>query len=77
MVGEGRDTYFWEDHWVGERPLCSLIPCLYHFLDHKNYFVADTLVWSRSSYSLSFEFHCALSNRETIEVLEGHSFRGG
>lgn len=25
VVGEGRDTYFWEDFWVGDRPLCAFI----------------------------------------------------
>ena len=76
-IGWGRDTYFWEDHWMGERPLCFLFPLSYHFLDHKHCFVADILVWSRSSYSLSFGLCCAFSYRETIEVLEGHSFRRG
>ena len=25
MVWEGRDTYFREDFWVGDRPLCAFI----------------------------------------------------
>lgn len=69
MVGERKDTYFWEDHWVVEWSLCSLFPLLYHL---------DFLVWSGSSCSFSFGFRCVLSNRETTEMtalfslLEGH-----
>lgn len=56
VVGEGKDAYFWEDHWVGKRPLCSLFPRLYHLSAFKNYFVVVFLVWTRSSCSFSFGF---------------------
>lgn len=83
MVGEERDTYFWEDHCLGESPLCVLFRRLYHLSSLKNDFVADFLVWFGSYCSFSFGFHRSLSDRETIEVVvhlslpEGHPFRLG
>lgn len=31
FIGDNSITYFLEDSWVDERPLCALFPHLYHF----------------------------------------------
>lgn len=82
VVGEGRDTYSWEDHWVGKKPLCALFPRLFHLLSLKKHFVTTSLC-GLGAPVVSFGFSRSLTNRETIEMtsflslLEGHSFRRG
>jgi hypothetical protein len=41
MVGNGADTRFWEDTWLGDSPLASQYPSLYNIVHHKQAFVAD------------------------------------
>lgn len=57
-----------EDQWVGVRPLCSAFPHSYHLSSYKSRPVSSMLVWSRSSMSFSFGFHCSLSDREARKV---------
>lgn len=52
VVGDGRDTYFWEDKWVGVSPLCSMFPSLYHLSSMKNRLVVDLVVLFGSSLSI-------------------------
>lgn len=60
--------YFWEDHWVGDRPLSFVFPRLYHLSSLKNCQMLDFLVWSRSLVSFSFGFRWPLSSRVTMVV---------
>lgn len=54
--GGGRDTYLWEDHSGGERPLGALLVRLFHLSSLINHFTADFLVWFGSLCSFSSEF---------------------
>ena len=43
FVGNGQETRFWEDGWLGEVPLAAQYPTLYNVTRHKNILVADAL----------------------------------
>ena len=43
FVGNGQETRFWEDCWLGEVPLAAQYPTLYNVTRHKNILVADAL----------------------------------
>ena len=82
-MGDGKDTYFWEDQWVGENFLCSIFLHLYHLSSSKNCTTSNLLVRYETSMSFSFGFRRNLTNKEMTEVapllslLEGCSFREG
>lgn len=66
---------------MGVKPLSSAFPRLFHLSPIKNCFVSDFLVWSRDSFSFSFDLCRSLYNKETTEVasllssVEGFDFR--
>lgn len=39
VVGNGKNTRFWEDIWAGDRNLISSLPCMFNLAMHKEYFV--------------------------------------
>jgi hypothetical protein len=39
-IGNGRDTMFWKDKWIGERPLMERFPRLYSITTQKDASVA-------------------------------------
>ena len=69
VMGEGKEAYFWEDQWVGDRPICLTFFHLYHLSFFKNCLVTDILVWSGSLVSFSFGFHHLLYDREVTNVV--------
>ena len=42
-IGDGANTRFWEDTWLGDSPLASQYPSLYNIMNHKNVLVAQVL----------------------------------
>ena len=68
FVGDGKDTYFWEDQWVGENCLCSLFLHLYYLSSSKNCTISDLLVCYENPVSFSFRLCRNLTTRETTEV---------
>lgn len=76
-VGEGKETYFWKDQWVGDRPLSSVFPWLCHLSSFKKHQISDSLVWSFCGFCRP------LSDKETMKVasplslLEEFKFRLG
>jgi mannosylglycoprotein endo-beta-mannosidase len=42
-LGNGLDTRFWEDCWLGDRPLAEQYPSLYRIVQHKDVLVANVL----------------------------------
>jgi hypothetical protein len=42
-VGNGLDTRFWEDIWLGDKPLAQQYSSLYRIVNHKNVLVANVL----------------------------------
>jgi hypothetical protein len=42
-VGNGEDTRFWEDAWLGNKPLAVQYPYLYNIVQRKNVSVAIVL----------------------------------
>jgi hypothetical protein len=40
VVGNGLSTRFWEDTWLGDKPLAEEYPSLYNIVHHKNVTVA-------------------------------------
>jgi hypothetical protein len=43
IVNNGKSTRFWEDTWLGNRPLAAQYPSLYNIVRNKNSTVATTL----------------------------------
>ena len=68
---------------MGESPLRSLFPHLYHLSSFKNHLVLDFLSWPKNSVSFTFGFRRHLTNRDTKELasvlslLEGCPSREG
>jgi hypothetical protein len=56
-IGNGEDTRFWEDSWLGDVPLARQYPSLYNIAQRKQVSVAS--VMSRSP--LNIEFRRALT----------------
>ena len=42
-IGNGQSSRFWEDIWLGDRPLSAQYPILYNIVRNKNALVADVL----------------------------------
>jgi hypothetical protein len=42
-VGNGKSTRFWEDTWLGDKPLVQQYPSLYNIIHRKQVLVADVL----------------------------------
>ena len=57
IIGDGSSTRFWEDSWLGTRPLSSQYPLLYNIVQHKNVTVAHVL----SNAPLNISFRRALT----------------
>jgi hypothetical protein len=43
IVGNGESVKFWEDIWLGDRPLSMQYPSLLNIVRHKNISVASVL----------------------------------
>jgi hypothetical protein len=43
VLGDGSSIRFWEDTWLGERPLAAQYPLLYNIVRYKDQTVAHTL----------------------------------
>ena len=62
VLGNGHDTRFWEDIWLGDMPLAIQYPSLFNIARHKNVLVADVLLHR----PLNIEFRRSLTgNRWT------------
>lgn len=59
-MGDGKDTSFWEDVWVGETPLKLLFPKLYEYCSKKKCTVQD--FWREGEWVINF--------RRTLSVVE-------
>jgi hypothetical protein len=57
-VGNGQSTRFWEDTWLGDRPLAEQFPSLYNIVRWRNVLVSDVLIGN----PLNIEFRRNLSN---------------
>jgi hypothetical protein len=56
-VGNGQNTRFWEDTWLGDTPLSQQYAALYNIVHQKNVLVYDVL----SANPLNIEFRRVLS----------------
>ena len=61
-VGNGLQTRFWEDTWLGDEPLAVQYPLLYNIVQRKNVLVADVL----SQNPLNIVFRRTLSENKWI-----------
>ena len=43
VIGDGMNTRFWEDTWLGDSPLAQQYPLLYNIANHKQVLVAQAL----------------------------------
>jgi hypothetical protein len=59
IIGNGESVRFWEDTWLGDRPLSVHCPSLFNIVRHKNIFVASVL----AEAPLNIEFRRALTGR--------------
>jgi hypothetical protein len=56
ILGDGANIRFWEDKWLGDRPLATQYPLLYNIVRHKNQTVAHTF----ASTPINIEFRRSL-----------------
>jgi hypothetical protein len=56
MIGDGRNTRFWEENWLDDAPLAKQYPSLNNIVQRKQVFVADALSYS----PLIIAFRCTL-----------------
>jgi hypothetical protein len=64
-LGNGSSVRFWEDKWLGNRPLAHLYPNLYNVVQRKNVLVADVL----ASVPLNILFRRSLTGIKWTEWL--------
>jgi hypothetical protein len=57
IIGDGESVRFWEDTWLGNRPLAVQYPSLFNIVRHKNVPVASVLAQA----PLNIEFGRALT----------------
>jgi hypothetical protein len=60
VVGNGQNTRFWEDTWLGDLPLKDQYPTLYNIVNHTNVTVAHVM----GSTPLNIGFRRALSGNK-------------
>jgi hypothetical protein len=60
VVGNGQNTRFWEDTWLGDRPLKDQYPTLYNIVNHPNVTVAHVM----GSSPLNIGFRRVLSSNK-------------
>jgi hypothetical protein len=53
VIGDGMNTYFWEDAWLGTTPLSSQYLALYNIVRYKHVRVADVLAHMPLNISFS------------------------
>lgn len=51
-VGDGMKTSFWDDKWLGQRPLKQLFPDIYNLNQQQRACVRE--VWGNPGWNLSF-----------------------
>jgi hypothetical protein len=52
-VGNGMHTTFWEESWLGDKPLAEQYPNLYNIIHHKN--VTISIVLGSVPLNISFQ----------------------
>ena len=57
IVGNGQGTRFWEDTWLGDRPLANKFPSLFNIVHNKNVLVAEVLT---NALPVNLEFRRSL-----------------
>jgi hypothetical protein len=60
VIGNGHNTRFWKDIWLGQRSLASEYPSLYNIVNHRNVTVENVL----SSTPLDIGFRRTLNNHK-------------
>lgn len=43
LIGNGQNTRFWEDTWLGDKPLSDQYPTLYNIVHHKHVTIANVM----------------------------------
>ena len=62
VVDNGLQTRFWEDTWLGNKPLAVQYPSLFNTVPHKNMLVAQVL----SNNPLNIEFRRSLTDKNWL-----------
>jgi exonuclease III len=44
IIGNGQNTRFWEDTWLGDKPLCDQYPSLYRIVNYRNVSVSHVML---------------------------------
>ena len=58
MVGDGKNTLFWEDLWVGDSCLKDRFPRLYSLSSQRETFIAECGVWDGFSWNWNLIWRC-------------------
>jgi hypothetical protein len=64
-VGNGMDTRFWDDSWLGDKPLAQQYPSFYNIVQQKQVSVANVL----SHNTLNISFRRTLSDNRWFQWL--------
>ena len=54
-IGNGKDSYFWHDCWLGDHPLKIICPRLFRLSSAKNSHVAFFCLWDGLKWKWAFE----------------------
>jgi hypothetical protein len=66
VIKDGTNTRFWDDTWIGDKPLKDTYPSLYHIAWDKHVMVSRVL----SSRSLNISFRRSLVNNNLSHWLQ-------
>ncbi|KAL8461664.1 hypothetical protein ACS0TY_032954 [Phlomoides rotata] len=63
-LGDGNETYFWEEKWTGDAPLKIRYPRLYHLCINKNAKINEMGVWISEEWQWNWNWRRYLFGRE-------------
>ncbi|XP_022151711.1 uncharacterized protein LOC111019624 [Momordica charantia] len=67
-VGDGLNAYFWEDTWLGNKPLSLAFPRIYFLSEKKLLSVAEVLNFGEEDSSISLGLSRSLTDPESLEI---------
>ncbi|XP_057809125.1 uncharacterized protein LOC131023599 [Salvia miltiorrhiza] len=77
MIGNGKNTLFWEDRWVGHKPLKFVFPRLFQLCVEKKAVISDLGRWANSEWIWDLKWRRELFDREKPMINELLSFISG
>ena len=66
-IGNGLNSFFWHDSWIGHAPLKSICPRLFLISSHKNASVASCCFWNGKNWNWALSWTRSLRPQDTCE----------